>query len=482
LPTALRLAQLSNPEIGQARAVVGQAQAALQRAKAGWLPHVNLGSAYSHHEGNIQKTEGNIITANRDSLFVGGGPSLSLQLSDALFAPLIARQLRSASAAGLQRVTNDTLLAVADAYFAVLRARRRLARVEEVLDYLTSEQPAAARAGSKGLLPLVRDFVEVGKREALQSDLARVEVEVLRRDEERVAAVQEYRVASAELARLLRLDPATPLWPTEDFRYPVPLPGGEWLSRPVEELVAFALGSRPELAETQALVRAALDRLRAARYRPLVPSVVLGYNWGDFGGSPDPNPKGGGFGPSGRILHFSTRTDFDVSLVWRLQNLGLGNRAEVREQEAVRQQAMLRDLQVQDRVVAQVVQTREQALDWRRRLDITRSALFDAAGRPTGPVFRSLRLNFERIRGAEGRPLEVLDSIRGLSDLLEAYGQAATDYERARFRLLITLGLPAQAILDAFDPPHPECPDHVPSEAGNAVSSPNKEPQRGGRE
>lgn len=479
LPTALRLAQLANPEIAQARAVVDQAQAALRRADVGWLPSLNLGSAYNHHDGNIQKTEGNIIKANRDSLFVGGGPSLTYQLSDAIFLPLIARRLRDASAAGLRRVNNDTLLQVADAYFAVLRARRRLARAEEVLGYLTSEQPAAARAGSKGLLPLVRDFVEVGKREALKSDLARVEVEILRREEERVAAVQEFLVASAELARLLRLDPATPLWPAEDFRSPVPLPGTEWLDRPVEDLVGFALNNRPELAENQALVRAALDRVKAAQYRPLLPNVSVGYSWGDFGGGPDPAPKGG-FGPSGRILHFNTRSDFDVSLVWRLQNMGLGNRAEVREQEALRQQAVLRGLQVQDRVVAQVVQTREQVLDWRRRLDVTRSALLDAEGRPAGPVFRSLRLNFERIRAAEGRPLEVLDSIRGLNDLLEAYGQATTDYERARFRLLVVLGLPAQAILDSFAPPPPECPRDSPAGADKPISSPSSEPRRGG--
>ena len=185
--------------------------------------------------------------------------------------------------------------------------------------------------------------------------------------------------------------------------------------------------------------------------------MVVNYNWGDFGGDPDLNPslvlppatRGGpprvvsqpGFGPSGRFHHFAPRTDLDVSLVWRLQNLGLGNRAEQREQESVRRQATLRQLQTQDRVVTQVVQAQEQLQGWRERLDITRSALFDAEGKPAGPVFRSLRLNFERIQGGEGRPLEVLDSIRGLSDTVEAYGQAMTDYERARFRLLAVLGV-----------------------------------------
>ena len=69
-------------------------------------------------------------------------------------------------------------------------------------------------------------------------------------------------------------------------------------------------------------------------------------------------------------------------------------------------------------------------------------------------MFQSLRLNFERVRTVEKtRALEVLDSIRGLNDALEAYGQAVTDYERARFRLLIALGLPPQDILGRLAQP-----------------------------
>src|SRR5207244_10839635 len=122
LPAALRLAQTSNLDIAQAREVVAQARAALDRAKVQLLPNFNLGSTYSHHEGNIQKTEGNIIKVNRDALFAGGGPSLTIQTTDAIFLPLVARQLAAATQAGLERVHNDTLRLVADAYFNVLRA------------------------------------------------------------------------------------------------------------------------------------------------------------------------------------------------------------------------------------------------------------------------------------------------------------------------------------------------------------------------
>jgi outer membrane protein TolC len=321
------------------------------------------------------------------------------------------------------------------------------------------------------MLPLVRDVVELGGKEALRSDLARVQVEVLRRREELAGAVQDWYLATAELARLLRLDPETPLEPVEDFRYPLPIPGEAWSEQPIDELVAVALMNRPELAENRALVQAALDRVRAAKYRPYLPNVAVNYAWGDYGGGPDLNPPlvlppattGGpprvvaqpGFGPSGHFHHVAPRTDVDIALFWRLQNLGFGNVAEKREQEALHRQALLRQLQVQDRVVTGVVQAQEQVQGGRERLNITRAALFEADGAPGGPVFRSLRLNFERIQGGEGRPLEALDSIRGLSDTLEAYGQAVTDYERGRFRLLIALGLPVAGIIDPSKMPVP---------------------------
>ena len=456
LAAAIQLAEAGNLDIAQAREAVNQARAALLRAQALALPNFNIGSIYTHHEGPAQKTEGNIIFANKDSLFVGGGPSLTFPTTDAIFGPGVARQLERATLAGAQRVNIETLLSVIDAYFSVQLARRRLARVDDTLDFLTSEQPSPARAKSKGLLPLVREVVKAGGKQAFVSDVARLEVEVLRRREERLSIIQDYRLFSAELARLLRLDPQVALLPLENIRVAMPLAGELYYRRPTDELVGLALANRPELAENQALVQAALARVRAAKYRPFLPNAALDYRWGDFGGGPDPNPpilQAGklvaqpGFGPSGRILHFEPQTEFAVSLFWRLQNMGVGNHAEMRETESLHRQAMLRRLQAYERVTTQVVQAQESARDWAERLAVTRAALFDESGAPNGPVFRSLVLNFERIRAEEGRPLEAVDSIRGLADSLEAYAQAVTGYERAQLRLLLALGLPPQVIL-----------------------------------
>jgi outer membrane protein TolC len=472
LPTALRLAQNTNLDINQARQTVDQAQAFLLAARTTFLPNFNIGSTYSHHEGAIAKTEGNIIEANKNSLFVGGGPSITLNLTDALFAPLAARQAELGSQAALRRVANVTLQAVADAYFEVLRARRRLARTGETLDFLASEEVSPRRGQSRGLLPLVKGIFELGGAEALRAEVERVRVEVMRREEERSGALQDLRVAAAELARLVRIDPRNTLIPVEDFRVPLPLPADRWADFTTEQLLDIALANRPELAENRALVQLALERVRQAKWRPWVPNLALTYNWGNFGGAPDPNPPvilpptkpGGqpttvtvaGFGSSGNWRHFNTRTDLDLGLYWKFQNMGFGDMAAIRANQAVYRQAELRRIQVYERVVTEVIQSQELVRGWRDRLRILSESLFDAKGNPDGPVFQSIRLNFDRIRGVPGtRPLEVLDSIRGLNDMLEAYGQAATEYDRARFRLITALGVPGQSLLEPTPTPPP---------------------------
>src|SRR5262249_17767675 len=179
------------------------------------------------------------------------------------------------------------------------------------LDFLTSPEPRPLRGNGKGLLPLIRDYVKTGL--ALLSDQSRVEADVVRRHEERVRALQEVRTASAELARLLHLDPGGFLLPVEDFRWPLNLPGEEWADVPLEDLAAFALQNRPELAENRALIDAALARLRTAEWRPLLPNVIVNYNWGGFGGGPDLKPRGPrgipALGPSGVIADFGSRSD-----------------------------------------------------------------------------------------------------------------------------------------------------------------------------
>src|SRR3954463_2466050 len=113
LPGALRLAGARDLDIGIARERVSQALAELEQARVQWLPSSYPGPNWIRHDGQAQVVEGPVRTISKSSLFLGGtaaaGSSISgpvpaggpaqvtgltsiLRISDALFAPLAARQ------------------------------------------------------------------------------------------------------------------------------------------------------------------------------------------------------------------------------------------------------------------------------------------------------------------------------------------------------------------------------------------------------
>jgi outer membrane protein TolC len=468
LVDTLRLAVLANLDIEQARLSIERARAGLLLVRSRFLPALNIGTTYASHDGTIQRTEGNIEEIDRDSLWAGLGISFNLSMSDALFAPDIARKVLDASRYGHMRVANDTLLRVADAYFNLLRARRQLAVWDETLDFLTSEQSSPLRGGSKGVVPLVTTRVQLGA--SRPSEQGRAEGDVVRASEQRVRALQDIRDASAELARLMHLDPTVCLLPADDFRRLVPIPGEAWRRQPLAELARLALNSRPELAENQALIEAAVARYRQAKWQPWLPALVTDLSFGGFGGGPAAVAKSSSgsvvLGESGTIAGFATRTDFDIGLMWRLDGLGVGNKALTRDAYLRLQQTYVEQLHLQDRVVAEVVRALEDMARSQQRMDVTRASLFNDKGEPEGVVYKAMRLNFILVQGGEGQsPLELLDSTRRLSDILSAYAAAMTDLERARFFFLIALGMPATSILDPQLIPVAPCPPPNPANA-----------------
>src|SRR5205823_13933729 len=124
------------------------AAAGLQRANVLWLPTVYLGADYFRHDGQLQDVAGNVFGTSKSSVMFGAGPNAVFAISDAIFEPLAARQVLRAREATLQTARNDTLLAVAEAYFNVQRARGELA----------GEEDAAQKAADlvRRLEPLVR--------------------------------------------------------------------------------------------------------------------------------------------------------------------------------------------------------------------------------------------------------------------------------------------------------------------------------------
>ncbi len=73
LTTALNLAGVQNPELNIARTRILEAAAMRQLAAAYFLPSINPGMNYDSHTGNLQQSDGNILSVNRSAVYVGAG-------------------------------------------------------------------------------------------------------------------------------------------------------------------------------------------------------------------------------------------------------------------------------------------------------------------------------------------------------------------------------------------------------------------------
>jgi outer membrane protein TolC len=403
------------------------AAAQLDRAEVLWLPSLQLGVDYFRHDGQIQNVEGRVFGNSRSSFLAGLGPNAVFAVTDAIFGPLAARQVVRAREAAWQATANDTLQAVADAYFNVQQARGELAGAED-----------ATRRSEE----LVRRTEQLAPELVPPLEVTRARAELARRRQAIHLARERWRVASAEVLRILRLDAGTLLEPLEPPHLQVALVG---LQQPLDDLIPVALLNRPELEAQRALVAATLQRLRQEKLRPLVPSVLIRGAASNPGGTIATGVFGGGL--NDHLGNFAWRTDIDVQLLWQLDNLGFGNRARVHEQRAENRIATLELFRVQDRVAAEVAQAYAQAVSARERMAEAMHALQYAA--------ESAAKNFEGLgqtrRAGEVsilvvRPQEVVAAVQALAQAYTDYYGAVADYNRAQFRLYRALGHPAQLV------------------------------------
>lgn len=422
LGTALALVAGQNPEVSFARAQVREAYARLNRAEVMWVPDLQAGANYHRHEGNLQNIEGRVVDINRSSLNAGLGagavgagtttaPGLVVDFhaADALFGPEIARRSAWASRHAADAEINDQLLAVALAYLGLMEAVQREAIAGQTV------------AAAEDLAETTAAFARVGQ--GLQADAERAATELRVRRIELLRAEEGSAVASARLAALIRLDPAERLRPVEAVPLPIPLVGAACEPR---DLVAEALGRRPELRQQRALVAEAIERLKRERYAPLVPSVLVGASYSGFGG-----------GVGDRVGDFNDRADFDAMAVWEVRNLGWGERAARAEASARIDQARFRHLRTMDDIAREVVEAHAQATARRPQVAIAEEAVASA--------LRSYELSRQRIHDAQGLPIEVLQAVQALDAARHGYLRAVTEYNEAQFRLHRALGWPARA-------------------------------------
>jgi outer membrane protein TolC len=337
------------------------------------------------------------------------GLVMNFHLRDAIFAPRIAEQALGARRQASRTATNDTLLETGLRYMDLLEALQVLAVAQQSL------------ANAEQLTELTKSFADSGQ--GLQADADRALAELSTRQIEVRRAVENVRVASVRLARVLsQQDYSVTLVPQEPALVPIDLvvPSSE-----ISELIATGLANRPELAESRYLVGEAVERLRRERHAPLVPSVLLGLSYGGNGGS-----------PTSTITGFDDRVDFDAVAYWEVRNLGFGERYARNGSQSQVAQARWRQVQVMDQVASDVAEAHAQVESRQSQIKLAEAGITAAKD--------SYRRNSERIRDGQGLPIETLQSIQALDQAHRQYVRAVADYNRAQFELQRALGWPIQ--------------------------------------
>src|SRR4051812_43252189 len=116
LPTTLRLANARNLDVQIARERLRGAQADRDVALSQFFPWISVGAAYRRHDGRIQAVDGTMFDASKQSYNLGGTFTAQVDVGDALYRNLAAKQLVKASEHALDAQRQDSTLAAAHSY------------------------------------------------------------------------------------------------------------------------------------------------------------------------------------------------------------------------------------------------------------------------------------------------------------------------------------------------------------------------------
>lgn len=419
LPTALAMVDGQHPAVGLAQWRVQEAYAQLAKANVLWLPSIQTGFSFDRHDGNLQESSGRIIDVNRNSFQYGLGvgatgagttqkPGLVAQfhMADAIFLPEIAQSTACARSHAAKAILNEQLRNVALAYLELIDAHQDARILED-----TRHQTAV-------LYKLTADFAATGQ--GLQADADRLETELVLVESRNVASQERIQVASARLAQELSIDANSQLVPLDPTVIPINLVP---MNADKSSMIGTGLANRPELRESQALVAAACEAYKRQKYSPFVPSLLLGFSTGGFGG-----------GLGNNLDNIDNRYDFDALVSWEVRNLGLGERAARRGAASRVEQAKFDKIRVLDQVAREISEAYTQVVYRTERIEISKLAIQSAEN--------SHERNLSRIRDGQGLPLEVLQSVRALEESRRAYLKAVVEHNEAQFRLQWAIGWP----------------------------------------
>ena len=398
LPSVLKLAGAQSLDVQLASEKLNEARANEAGTLWQFFPWIAPGVGYRAHNGRIQDVAGNIIETSKQSLGVGPSVVAQLDLGDAIYKRLAAKQLTKAAAHGVDAQRRQSVLSAAEGYFDLVKSHASARVANEAVE--TSRDYAGQ----------IENAVKTGvafKGDQLRAQTQMHHYELLLKQSE-----EQQRIASAKLVQLLHLEPGTTLTPRNDDAVSLSLmPAGG-----LDKLLTAALAQRPEMKQSDALAQAADAGVRGAKYGPLIPSLGAQVYAGGLGGGRD-----GGFGS------FGGTADYQITLGWRIGAGGLFDSSRIKKAKSEAAQAQIGQWKTRDVIVREVSENYELAKLLRNEVEI--------AKRGVAAAQEALKLAKERKEFAIGVVLETLQSEQDLTRAKLDFVNAVLELNKTQYRL-----------------------------------------------
>lgn len=404
LPTALQLAGAQNLDVKIARERLAEATANNESALLQFFPWLSAGITYRRHDDQIQDTTGNILEVHKQSYAPGGALVSQLDLGDAIYKKLAAKQLQHAADHGLEAQRQDSIVAAARDYFDLAFAQGAVEVAQEALRISTNYEAQ------------VKSAVEAGI--AFKGDSLRVTVQAERNQIALRQATEQQRVTAARLAQTLHLDPAVELVARDTDLVPLALLE---TNLTMQSLIQRALSMRPELKQGEAFVQAAKDNKNGAVYGPLIPSIGASAFAGGLGGGKDSD-----WG------NFGAQQDYFVGLGWRIGPGGLFDFGRQKAAKARLNSTRIGTEKLHDEVVRQVVEAFTRLQSQSEQINMARRGLTAAE--------EGLRLAQQRQEFGVGIVLENVQAEQDLTRTRTDYLRAIAEFNKAQYGLSKAVG------------------------------------------
>ena len=405
LPTVLRLAGAQSLEIQMARERLREAEAQRSSALERFFPWVAPGVSYHRRDGVAQAVPaGTISDAHFQSYSPGVTLAAQLDIGDAWYQSLAAKQLVRASSHGLEAQRQETLLAAAQLYFDLTSSKALVAVAADALQTSEAYRRQLHQAVGAGI---------AFKGDELRVQTQTKDYEILLR-----RAREQLKVSAVELARVLHLDPTIELVPQDTGLASLTLVE---TNATAARLIDQALVSRPELKQGNALLAAARDGHNGAVYGPLIPSLTAQAFGGGLGGGPDGGPT-----------HFGAEGDYLVGLSWRIGPGGLFDPGRVRAHQARVAQAELSEAKLRDDISSQVVTALARVQSLSDQIELSQAKLAAAT--------ETLRVTHERKQYGVGIVLEDLQAQQDLERARADYLNSIAEFNKAEYQLAKYVG------------------------------------------